>query len=453
MMKTFFMGAEVDLEEYGLGDTPPDVTPPQGVVISRRESDGFIRKYLYKSVRDNLGKKSESKSLFSEVSPVSSAAERAVPLSSEQSVKFSQPVRVNIPALGSQAPMQVNPMGGRVAALGSDDGRFRVPASSSVRVVNRTPVLGQTSTAPAATPPPAQVGPPAETPIPLTQAPAAIPQASPAPLPTPPVGTPAAAPAPAPSPSAQSLQIACATPMQLPDGTILNPDDPVLFKELCQLIPYLLKIARPVEQKKAPGAIPLIKNPGFLPSFGPAGSPFGQGGASGPSGPGPVGVVAGPVPSGGGGNVGPPGPPGPPGPAGTGQIVDGIQKNDANFFSTGAFVVVPGTTFTINVVTGGNNLAIYFNFQLENNGRASIFDVFAGIALDNTNYQLWTQSEEQGAGSDQVFNLTGTGVLIIPNVPAGTHTISLIYGDNPAENHFTMIANANQPVSVVALHT
>ena len=110
-MRDYFMGAEVELEELALGDAGPDVTPPQGVILTHIESDGWTRKYLYKSSYDSLGSRKHSKIMISEVRPDPGfeGSYEAAPQQPERQVNFSRPA--GIPTMGSpfgsQIPLQV----------------------------------------------------------------------------------------------------------------------------------------------------------------------------------------------------------------------------------------------------------------------------------------------------------------------------------------------------------
>ncbi len=354
-------------------------------------------------------------------------------------------------ARAAQVPAPVNPMGASIPPVrqtSGTDSRLNLPSSASIKIISNGPALGQMASPPAVdqAQPPTIPGSRQDIPIPMTPPPAAPPQVS-------------AAPAPTPS----TLPAACLKAIQLPDGTVINPDDVITLKDLCAMIPYLKEagLGAPKGPVRPGGPIPVVSNTpgqmmGGLPSFGPAGSPFGQGGGGGGGGnvvvgPGPIGVVTGPTPVGGPGQ-GTQGPIGPVGPAGAGSIIDGVQKNNANFFNSGAMAIVPGTTFTITV--GGNgNVSLFFSFEMSPNlGFASVYNVLAGIQIDSTQYELWRKDEIQGAGGDRVTAMSAAGVLFI-NLSPGTHTISLIYGSSPAGNPWTLVASPTNPASIIAQHS
>lgn len=427
------MGAEVELEELELGAPGPDVTPPQGVILTHLESDGWTRKYLYKASYDALGSRKQSKILMSEVRPepgMDGAYEPAAP-QEERQVHFQR--QGGLQTIGNPFSVQ---MGGASRPISPvADNRLNLPPGSSVPFVGHGPLLGQMQTPP--TPAPAPVGPPSDGALPLANA------------------TP-------PAPPAEPVGPDCTRSLQLPDGTVINPEDSITLKDFCAMIPWLESLLQKNAPSSSPngpirpgGRIPLSVG---VPSFGPAGGPFAQGGfgggggGGGVPGAGPIGVVTGPTPIGGPGQAtqGPPGPAGPPGP---GNVIDGAQKTDGNFGSTGAMVPIPGLTIPVTVGADGK-LAVSFSFILQAAFPGDIiYDVFAGIQIDATQYQLWENSEQQGAGADKVFIVTATGILFASGLTPGPHTVSVIYGDNPALNHFTVVTSPSQPACVVAQHS
>lgn len=421
-MKDFYMGAVVEVEELALGENPPQDTPPQGVIITRREGDGWTRRYLYRSFSDLSGKRVKTEVLYSETRPPA-AAPSAAPETPKADLGRSGQTPIPFQGLETRA----------LTAQPVMDTRLNFPPGSQVRLAGAgRPVMGQAAP-PGVSQPAAPAAAPAAAPLPFSQAPAA----------------PAAPPA---------LPAVCDRAVQLPDGTVLNPDDAITFKDFCALLPYILKAEKPSAPGPRPGGgIPISQGFGAVPSFGPAASPFGQGGGGGggggqPPGPGPIGVVNTPAIGGAGqsGQAGPPGPAGPAGPAGVGSIIDGAQVT-SSFNNAGAMAIVPGSTFTI-VVGGDGKCEFEFSAILNRIlPRASIWDVQVGIQIDSTQYLLWEDSMEVGAGSDQAFVLTAAGTLFIP-LSLGSHTISLVYGYNAVENGFVIAASASQPASISCKH-
>lgn len=426
-MKDFYMGAVVDVEELALGESAPLNTPPQGVIVSRIEDDGWMRRYLYRSYNDDLsGKRVHNQVLYSETPPADGAP-RPAPVPTATPAPKSE--------LGRNVPFRRLDLRGVQPVQPVMDNRLNFPAGSQVKLA-ASKVLGQAAS-PAAGP----------------EAPPAVPAAAPVDVPVPLTGPPPGTPPPPPG-----LPAICDRAIQLPDGTILNPDDTITFKDFCALMPYILKAEKAEAGPRRQGTIPLSQGFGAVPSFGPAGSPFGQGGGGGggggaPPGPGPVGVVQNPVIGGAGqpGTQGPPGGPGPQGPAGPGATLDGAQIT-SSFTNGGAMAVVPGSTFQITV--GGDGKCDFeFSAILQRIlPRASIWSVEMGIEIDGFQYRLWANSEQQGAGDDQGFTMTAAGTLYAI-LALGVHTVSLIYGYNPAQNGWTLEASASQPASIFCRHS
>ncbi len=419
-MKDFYMGAVVDVEELALGENPPSETPPQGVIVSRVEGDGWTRRYLCQNYRDLSGKRVQSEVLYSETPPADGAL-------------LPAPAPVAPPArseLGRSLPFQ-----GQAQPI--MDNRLNFPMNSQVKLAGTSPMLGQPTPVQAPAPAAAPVSGPTDVPIPLT---------------------PAAPGAPPPPPGLPAI---CDRAIQLPDGTILNPDDQITFKDFCALMPYILK-AEKAEQgpRRSGGGIPLSQGFGAVPSFGPAGSPFGQGGGGGggggggaPPGPGPVGVIQNPTIQGAGQGAtqGPPGPQGATGATGPGSIIDGVQIT-SSFSNAGAMVVVPGSTFSI-VVGGDGKCEFEFSVILARIlPRASIWDVQVGIQIDSTQYLIWEDAMEIGSGSDQGFVMTAAGTLFATLAP-GTYSVSLIYGYSALQNGWSISASPSQPGSISCKHS
>lgn len=421
-MRDYYMGNEVEIEELPLGSLPPAETPPYGVLMTELGHDGSSRKIRFTAVRDSLGIVRKSRLVIGETPA------RAYDPGQENLTPFV-PVgnqRMEASSIDQAVPFlrQQN------ASMG--DSRLNLPPGTAVRLVN-SPHMGQQQ--PAA-PMPAQ---PQDTPLPVSVEPDA------------------AQTEPGATPSLPD----CTRALQLPDGAIIQPDDSITLKELCSLLPYISKYVEQAESRdqsqgliRPGGPIPL-SNPAMrgVPSFGPAGGSFGGGGGGGggsPPGAGPIGVVNSPTPIGAG--QGTQGPPGPAGPAGPGSAISGVAKTDGNVLNVGPMSVVPGTTFTITV-GGDGKVVLSFSFELSPQlGFASIYDVFAGVEVDGTQYQLWRNSEQQGAGDDKVLALSASGVLIL-TLSAGDHTISLLYGDQPGLNHFYLVAQPNEPASIVAQYS
>jgi hypothetical protein len=155
-------------------------------------------------------------------------------------------------------------------------------------------------------------------------------------------------------------------PVELSDGRIVQPEDPVTLEDLCEIVPLIIetmmkeagqgKLAAgmPVKVVGNPSAFgPTLTSPGFgaKPGSIAGGGLFGQqsGGGGG-----------GGFPSGGGGkgsqgipgNQGIQGIQGPPGP---GSLISFVAKVDGDFsvVSFSPFVVIPGTSISFTVANGG----------------------------------------------------------------------------------------------------
>lgn len=436
-MKDFYMGAVVEVEELALGENPPQDTPPQGVIITRQENDGWIRRYLYRSYSDLSGKRVHSQVLYSEARPkadLGRSGSTPIPAAAPEAPK------ADLGRSGS-TPIPFQSLETRaLAAQPIMDTRLNFPPGSQVKLAGSgRPVIGQAAPQDLAQPPAPAAPAPAAAPLPFSKAPApAVP---------PPPGLPAV----------------CDRSIQLPDGTILNPDDALTFKDFCALLPYIEKAEKPAAPGRRPGGgIPVNQGFGAVPSFGPAGSPFGQGGSpfggggggggGQPAGPGPIGVVNNPAIGGAGGpaQAGPPGPIGPTGPAGAGSVINGKQIT-SGFTNAGAMAVVPGSTFTI-VVGGDGTCEFEFSAILAASIFASVWDVSVGIQIDSTQYLLWEDSAIQGAGGDRRFTMTAAATLFTTLAP-GSYTISLIYGYSPAGNAFSISATPSQPASISCKHS
>ena len=323
-------------QELPIGTPPPLITPPEGVVISRVEADGWTRKYLYQAKRGMGDRIMENSLLIAEIPPsgVRGPIRPEVPLQLTPAVV--RPVQEPPPqVMPSSAPP---PQGMNVPGMA---GAMRVPG----RAVS-SPFSGVRGAEANLPPQPQLAGsnlpvlsnptPPRSLRLsqgPGSQSPSSVPAAS-----CPPPG-----------------------PMQLPDGRIIQLDDTIKLSDLWQILPYMTQQC--VQQAKAEGpqqspvgpqggVIPTSPVGAGFPGFGPATGMFGTGPFGGPGGggglPGPLGVVSSNVPGpggpGSGGAPGPAGPPGPPGPAGVGTGVDFLVKTDGSFSAgPGAFIPVPGT--------------------------------------------------------------------------------------------------------------
>lgn len=463
-MTDFYMGHELGAQELPLGTPPPPITPPDGVIISRVEPDGWTRKYLYKSKREMSGKIVDSSLLISEHPPKGPVVRQEVPIETHQT--FAMPPVLPPPVQPRHDPLQPPPIGQTVKpiplmATGRVPGRsgpFQPIQTGELSITNR-PVLGQANLPMLANAPGRN----------LKLGQAAPPPA--APSTQPPAGSEASAPAQLPPPG----------PMQLPDGRVIQLDDPITLEQLWQMLPYILKCAPPgtaqappgPPQAQAPvpgGPIPVQPaNGAGFPGFGPSTGAFGQGGFQGQGGggggggglPGPLGPVSPNIPlpvSGGGGGPGPAGPAGPPGPPGAGSGVDFLVKTDGDFTAgPGAFVPVPGTLlsfvqaqtgpviFLINAVLGcdgaqNDALAIRVDGTTIIPLQAQLFHTFVGgvdpfFEAASANYPMTlatgTHTVEimlRGIGAGEFCSASGLGIpATIGATPDTPLTLTVIH--------------------------
>lgn len=355
-MSEFFMGAELGASELPIGSPVPQGIPPEGVIIPKIESDGWTRKYLHQMGRNPI--------CIAEIPPKPGPSlagstpipfEESVPLAptpvpvairtalqAMSPIPVSQPVRVPVP--NQHSPFM---MGGPV--------QIRMPEGPmQARVGLGTPVANLTG----------QVA--------LARYPIHMGQTIPS-IPAPAPGTPLPTVQPNPpdpdlsnNPSDPTCGICPAGPLQLPDGKIVQLDDPITLRDLCEMLPAIMKnlpcgpggAPAAAPQPYGQGPIPVQKmNGAGFPGFGPASGVFGQGGGGGGGGgglPGPLGVVNQAIPQGGQGQGGP-GPTGPVGPPGAGTAIDFVTKTDGNFTAgPGGFIPVPGTLFSFQQGADGN---------------------------------------------------------------------------------------------------
>lgn len=148
----------------------------------------------------------------------------------------------------------------------------------------------------------------------------------------------------------------CSTePLQLPDGRVIQPDEPLTLETLCEIFPifFEMEAAKLQAQSKGSSAVRPGQPLGLAPSNAPAGfqtpgqiSPFGAPGGGPSSGAG-SGGGGGPIPAGGGGGRSrvTQGTQGPRGPRGPGSILAPIVKTDGDFVIASAdpYTPVPGT--------------------------------------------------------------------------------------------------------------
>lgn len=474
-MDNFYMGVDLAAEELALGSGVPRNLPPEGVIVPRVEADGWTRKYLHQMGRNplciaeippkaGLG----GPQVYDEApaaAPVYAPAPAMIapreerltmqPLMAGKPVPVSTPVRVPVPGSGQQTYL-----GGQVP-LKMATGPVPVQAGMG------QPISMITQSVHAA--PPARMG----QALPTVQA--DLGQAAP------PAAAPAPAPAPAPEqPSDPTCGVCPAGPMQMPDGTIVGLDDNITLRTLCQMMPSLLKAMggacatgdqTALRQGAAPapyqgGPIP-VQNPGMggYPSFGPGGGMFGGGGFGGGGGgggggiQGPIGVVNQATPQGGpgqGGAPGPVGPVGPVGPMGPGSLMDFIFKTDGSFFTVGAPVAIPDFFVEFDVLVAGPvEITVAANFSRPISG-STFPQVTLGIQLEPlggpiTDQELVFIQEQQGAGSDKVFDFPLVGVFPLV-LAAGHYTARGLYSGGFGVG-LAFVASPTRPAIITVRHS
>jgi len=424
-------------KELPLGMLPPPVTPPEGVVISRVEGDGWTRKYHYQAKRTMGDRIVENSLLIAEIPPAPRSSYREVPaemapMSVPQVPQVAAPVTQG-PALGTlRAPGRVgsNPFS---SAMESSSGR-----RLSGPMVN-SPILSTT-------PPPSQS--PRLAQGPGVQAPVTS---------LPPAG--AVAPT-CPTPA----------PLQLPDGRIVQLTDKLKLSELWQILPYLTKQCVSqvkIKPPKTPTGLPGIPtspiNAGF-PGFGASTGVFGGGGFPGSGGNvfGPLGQVnpqnpIQPSPLGPSVVQGPAGPAGPQGPQGAGTGLLYVTKVDGDFTAgPGAFVPIPGTLLSFTQGAPGAVLfAINACFGCDN----SVNNALA-LSIDGTIYPL--QATLWPTMSSGVLGfLDGSSAMWPIVLPSGAHQAQLMLRGIMAGEFCsgsgqgipaTVSANPNVPLSLALIY-
>jgi hypothetical protein len=258
--------------------------------------------------------------------------------------------------------------------------------------------------------------------------------------------------------------------VEFPDGRIIDPDDPVTLKDLCELLPFLMEAMQlqgRVSQALAPGqSVPVAGglNTGrgvrvTSPSqFGPSSGVSGGGGVSYPV------SAGGFVGSGGGGAPGPQGQKGPPGatgatgPAGPGSNVSFKGKTDGDFSAgPGAFVPVPATK--LDFVTAEDGPALFLVQATLGGGAATTSqNGYLGLRIDGVDHPLAPRSIHTMAGGVDEYLVGNTTVFPIA-LTKGSHSVEVILRGLALAEFVgglgvavTVSANPGIPLVVTALH-
>jgi len=261
-------------------------------------------------------------------------------------------------------------------------------------------------------------------------------------------------------------------PVELSDGTILQPDDTIRLRDICELVPLIIetlmaKAGNGQAGRVTPGqTVPVRGNPS---AFGPALSPPGFGAKPGSiAGGGLFGPTAGPTGGGGGGGFGgggggrrggpgPPGVQGPPGPAGPGTIEEPLVKMDGNFTvaSASPFVPVPDTSRTFIQVANGYAVVL-IQAVFGGNGGGGVTNGQIGLRVDGVDFPLTANLLHTFAAGVSQF-LACVHASIPLKLIAGSHTVEVIVrGDSalvsPTGLPVTVQANPTVPLYMSIIH-
>lgn len=255
-------------------------------------------------------------------------------------------------------------------------------------------------------------------------------------------------------------------PVELADGTIIQPDQTIRLKDLCEIVPLILETMQGAasaagQQGVQPGAAVPVRGgaPGFNSPVangfggkpGSIAAPPGFGGQQGRGGGGGGGGFGG----GGGGGRGPAGPPGPAGPQGApgipglGNILGGTTKRSGSFTVTGAPQVIPDF-FADFTVSRQGNVAIRISANFHRFPGSQFPQVTLGVQIDGQGMEpLALFQEQQGAGDDQVFDAHLMAELFIPDMAPGNYTVRGIYSGGFPGAEMTFVAEAAMPAVIV----
>jgi hypothetical protein len=251
-------------------------------------------------------------------------------------------------------------------------------------------------------------------------------------------------------------------PVELSDGTLVQPDDTIRLKDLCEIVPLILETMQ-AAAASAPGArgpvTPGAPVPvrGQMPGFN---SPVAQGfgnkpGAIAPAqGLGRQGGGGGGGFGGGGGGRGAPGQKGDPGIQGLpgpGSFIGGQLKTSGSFTATGAPVVIPNYFVNFTVLATGNVL-ITASANFTRSPGSTFPQVTFGLQVDGVDFPLALFQEQQGAGSDQVFDAHLTVQLFIENMAPGPHVVRGIYSGGFPGAEMTFVAAPAMPAMLSVHH-
>lgn len=443
-------------DSYGLGaaELPPNIpppknTPPQGVILTRAGKDGWTRKYLYRAGLGDDGKPWQKSFLIKEIAPSSMAlAPRSVVTREPEPYREQTPYQALAPAYEPSlaGPALPPPQAASELPIALMDTkrvetlRMEMPANSMMRPLplkvapQKAPMLGNSK------PRLGQAFPIGGGTLP-TGTPALLPQVQPpaAPEPACPVG-----------------------PMTLPDGRVLNPDDPITLADLCAVMPSIAKAlgVAPKAGGQSLGPVPMAGQPNGMQSiaaptaFGqPGGGPGGGGGGFGFGG----GGGGAPGTQGPAGQPGVAGAPGAQGPTGIGSGFDFVSKTDGDFTAgPGSFIPVPGTLLAFSLPADGS---VMF-FVQATLGCSQTQNGALGLRIDGVDYPVNKRLLHTVVGGDEFY--APSSYMFPISLLAGAHTVEVVLrglaaGSECAASGLglsqTVSASAEAPLILIAQHS
>ena len=257
-------------------------------------------------------------------------------------------------------------------------------------------------------------------------------------------------------------------PIELSDGTVIQPDEIPTLRQLCEIIPLILetiagqaaasqngvKPGQAVQVRGRSGVAPAPgfgSRPGSIAGSGPFGGPSGGGGGGGGGG----------FSGGGGGRgrtgpAGPIGPTGPAGAAGPGTIEPPVAKTDGDFVvaSASPFVPVPGTSLTFSQETDGHAIAMIQ--AVFGGGGGGDTNGQIGLRVDGVDFPLTANLIHTFVGGVAQF-LASVHASVPLTLTAGSHTIEIVVrGDSslasPVGLPVTVSANPSIPLYLSLIH-
>lgn len=258
-------------------------------------------------------------------------------------------------------------------------------------------------------------------------------------------------------------------PVELSDGTVIQPDDTIRLRDLCEIVPLIIDTmmgqlasgkngvtpgqAVPVRGQSPTGPAPGFgSKPGSIAGTSPFGGPASGGGGGG-----------GGFGGGGGGRgktgpAGPAGPVGPPGPAGPGTIEPPVAKTDGDFIvaASSPFVPIPGTQLTFTQQTDGHAVALIQAVFGGGGGGGGDTNGQIGLRVDGVDFPLTANLIHTFASGVAQF-LASVHASIPLSLAAGSHTIEIVVrGDSalvvPVGSPVRVSANPSIPLYLSLIH-